>query len=155
MRRYVRLFIVAIIVGGLLPVVSVSPVLGADAVVSGACTEVELAAAVATVDGSGGGTVTFDCGVVTIPITSELVITGDVTIDGASQVTLDAQGLDRHFFVQSGATLELDGMILLNGNQLTEEASTSMAGRSSCGNPQCAQTRLNLTEERYTIMAVH
>jgi predicted outer membrane repeat protein len=46
-----------------------------------------------------GGTLTFDCGAapVTIPITTQKFISGQVVIDGGGRVTLDAQNLVRHF----------------------------------------------------------
>jgi hypothetical protein len=62
------------------------------------CTEAALAAAVAK-----GGVVTFDCGsaVVTIPITAEIVVAKDTTIDGGGLVTLDGSGKTRILHLKS------------------------------------------------------
>lgn len=116
MRRRVRLLVAAVILGGLLPVVSVSPVLGADATVSATCDETEFDAALAFVQGSGGGTLTIDCGNgFVLSFTTEKFITTDVVLDGG-QANLDANALYRHFTINAGASLMLQSVELLNGS---------------------------------------
>lgn len=61
------------------------------------CDESGFADALATVDGSGGGTVSFNCGTVTIPSTYNKGIANAVTIDGGGVVTFDG-GLTASFF---------------------------------------------------------
>lgn len=76
------------------------------------CTEAAFDAAI-----TGGGTVTFNCGIddATITITTVKLVESDLTIDGDGNITLHAQNVN-HFKVKQGVTLTLDGMILENGS---------------------------------------
>lgn len=104
--------------GGLLLLFASSPRATAAGVVgdgtAASCTEATLTAALA-----GGGTITFNCGggSVTIPITSEKVITADTTIDGTAsgQITLDGGGTSRIFRLTTGHSLIVRGLTLQNG----------------------------------------
>ena len=94
----------------------------ADAVVGNgtpaSCTEAVFANAL-LVAGNGGGTVTFDCGpaVKTITLTStKFMNMGDVTINGEDRIILNANNIDRHFFVGNGITFELQAITLRDGS---------------------------------------
>ena len=53
------------------------------------CNEGGFNDALATVDGSGGGTITFDCGNATITFTAYKSIAHATTVDGGNTITLD------------------------------------------------------------------
>ncbi len=59
----------------------------------------------------------FDCGVlpITITLSSAKTINTNVTINGGNKVTLDMANAGRHFLIQSGATLTLTQITLMNG----------------------------------------
>ncbi len=70
-----------------------TPVQAADATsrngTPASCTESAFDTALATVQGSGSGTITFDCGsTATILFTSQKAISGEVTIDGDDKIIL-------------------------------------------------------------------
>jgi hypothetical protein len=65
-------------------------------VVSDCSSDAALRAAVAT-----GGIVTFSCGTATIPISSEIPVAKDTTIDGAGTITLDGGGKNRILHITS------------------------------------------------------
>ncbi len=74
------------------------------------CSESALAAAVAA-----GGEVTFACDGI-LPLNSPLVITQQVTLDGAGRaVTLSGRGLNRLFLVRTNGSLTLRRLSLING----------------------------------------
>lgn len=84
------------------------PVLPAATLVE--CSEPALTAAVAA-----GGEVTFACDG-SIPLTSALVITQQVTLDGAGRaVTLSGRGLNRLFEVRTNGSLTLRRLVLADG----------------------------------------
>jgi len=60
------------------------------------------------------GTITFSCSG-TIIFSSELTITGNVTINGGETIIFDGDDTTRFFVVNSGASLTLDGLTLQNG----------------------------------------
>ena len=91
--------------------------LAADASVA-SCDEASFDAALATVQGSGGGTITFSC-TGTIGFTSQKTITSTVTIIGNGGVIFDGGNRTRLFQVDPGATLELADLVLRNGNAAT------------------------------------
>ncbi len=75
------------------------------------CTEAALTAALA-----GGGLVTFNCGgPKSITVTSSQGITQAITIAGGDVITLTGGGANRLFFVDTGATLTLQHIVLENG----------------------------------------
>ena len=70
------------------------------------CTEEALRAALAP-----GGNVTFDCGgAATIAVTSEILITEDVVLDGAGAITLDGAGTSRLLTTDARVALVVKGM---------------------------------------------
>lgn len=75
------------------------------------CTDAALNTVLSTVQGSGGGTITFNCGAAahTIVFTAEKSITAAVIVDGSGLITLSGGGgnATRLFNVQTGATLGL------------------------------------------------
>jgi predicted outer membrane repeat protein len=89
----------------------------ADGVVGpGNCDEAGFAGVLAAVDGSGGGTVTFDCGDdTTFAFTSYRTIENAVTIDGANRVTFDGGDASAFFEIPASASLTLQHMILQHG----------------------------------------
>ncbi|MBE2238007.1 MAG: hypothetical protein IAE81_09475, partial [Caldilineaceae bacterium] len=68
--------------GGSLPRSAHASPLG-NAVVAAPCGEAEFIAALNTVQSSGGGTITFACGIASIPFTTFKNISSNVVIDGA------------------------------------------------------------------------
>lgn len=106
-------------VGGLAAIavaMFVSPAEALDAVVGPAqCNETGLAAALAAVEGSGGGTITFDCGTATIPFTSYKQIAGAVAIDGGNRITLDGGNASAFFQIYASAHATLSGLTLQHG----------------------------------------
>jgi hypothetical protein len=79
---------------------------------AGSCTDAALSSALATAK-----EIRFDCGVlpITLTLSSAKTINTNVTIDGDNKVTLDMANAGRHFTVQSGATLTLTQLALVNG----------------------------------------
>ncbi|MEO7795180.1 MAG: choice-of-anchor Q domain-containing protein [Thermoanaerobaculia bacterium] len=92
----------------------------ADAVVgsgsAASCTEAALDSAVATAN-SGGGTITFSCGVdpVTLVLTSAKTISAFVTLDADDLVTISGGDATRHLVVSAGATATLRDLRLVHG----------------------------------------
>lgn len=106
----------------------------ADAVVGDgsptSCTEAAFDSALATAV-SGGGTITFNCGAAetTIPFSlSKIVNLGNVTINGADRIILNANNNDRHFFVGSGVTFRLQNITLRDGNSLVSGGAIEASG---------------------------
>jgi hypothetical protein len=77
------------------------------------CTEAALRSSL-----SGGGSVTFNCGAapVTITVLSVLTVTQPTTVSGNGLITLWGVWETRLFFVEAGASLTLDGMVLSHGD---------------------------------------
>jgi predicted outer membrane repeat protein len=89
----------------------------ADAVVGSPCTQAEFDAALDSVQGSGGGTITFACGgPATITFTNQKRINVAVAIAGGNNVTLSGGDTTRLFNITSGASLTLQQITLTNGN---------------------------------------
>lgn len=99
-----------------------SPALAADGVVGtgtpASCTDAALNTVLSTVQGSGGGTITFNCGAAahTIVFTAEKSITAAVIVNGSGLITLSGGNATRLFNVQTGATLTLAGLTLTAGS---------------------------------------
>ncbi|MFO7681953.1 MAG: right-handed parallel beta-helix repeat-containing protein [Chloroflexota bacterium] len=97
------------------------PLHAADAVVgtgtAASCTEAAFNTALSTVQSSGGGTITFDCGgEATIIFSSEKLITApEVVLEGAEQITLSGGDVTRLFRVLSNGRLTLRNITLSNG----------------------------------------
>jgi predicted outer membrane repeat protein len=86
----------------------------AGGVVTNCSNQVDLQAKLA-----GGGLVTFNCGVATVPITATLAITQPTTIDGGGVITLDGQGVRRILEVTGGVALTLTNLTLDRGRPTT------------------------------------
>lgn len=63
----------------------------------------------------GGGTITFNCGTATIPFSSTKGILANTVIDGGGTITLSGENAYRLFVVNSGFTLALKNITLMNG----------------------------------------
>jgi predicted outer membrane repeat protein len=85
----------------------------ADAVVS-TCSDSAFNTALATVQASGGGSITFSCSG-TIEFLSTKVITSAVTIDGGGVITFSGGGLRRLFFINYNGVSTLRNLALING----------------------------------------
>jgi hypothetical protein len=81
----------------------------------GHCDEAGFASVLAAVDGSGGGTVTFDCGEATFAFTGYKTIQNAVTIDGAGHVTFDGGDASAFFNVAANARATLQHLTLQHG----------------------------------------
>jgi len=79
------------------------------------CDEAGFSGVLAAVDGSGGGTITFDCGDATFAFTGFKTIQNAVTIDGANQVTFDGGDTSAFFNVVAGAYATLQHLTLQHG----------------------------------------
>jgi hypothetical protein len=94
------------------------PVQAADGVVGsgapGSCTSAELAE-----EAAAGGAITFDCGPgpLTIALTETISPGPNTTLDGGSlgQITLDATGSKRLFYIAPGQQVTLTRLTLING----------------------------------------
>ncbi len=95
-----------------------STALAADAVVGTGtptgCSEAAFNTVLSTVQGSGGGTITFNCGPAahTIVFTSPKAINSAVTLDGAGRITLSGGDTTSLFTVNFGDSLTLRGLTL-------------------------------------------
>jgi hypothetical protein len=104
----------------LLVLLAAPPARAADAVVGsgtpGSCTETAFDTAFAAVQGSGGGTLTFNCGgPATIPFSAQKVLQADTVLDGGGQITLSGGGQARLFFVNEGLALTVRAVTLRDG----------------------------------------
>lgn len=88
----------------------------ADGVVGpGNCDEDGLGSVLASVDGSGGGTIRFNCGTATIAFTHYKTIAHAVTIDGGGTVTFDGGNASAFFQVFFSANATLKNLTLQHG----------------------------------------
>jgi predicted outer membrane repeat protein len=115
------LTILAVLASALLLAVPLQPAAAADAVVGSgtpvSCTEAAFDSALASVQSSGGGTLTFSCGVTphTITFSAYKQIDSAVTIDGGGMVTLDGGNSAPFFQVFFGHSLTLRNISLARG----------------------------------------
>lgn len=79
------------------------------------CTEAGLTSALSTVDGSGGGTITFNCGTATITFTSYKQVANAVVIDGGGTITFDGGNTSPFFQSFFSATFVLRRLTLQHG----------------------------------------
>jgi len=79
------------------------------------CNDAGFTAALTTVDASGSGTLTFDCGTATIAIASYKQIANAVTIDGGGTITLDGGGTSPFLQVFFSANVTLRGLTFQHG----------------------------------------
>ena len=113
MQRAWRMLSMVLLFAGVM--VAVPGGVAADDAVVSTCTEAGFDAALATAQLNGGGTIRFSCSG-TILFTGQKTITSNVTILGSDGVIFDGDGNTRLFQVNSGASLELTGLTLQNGN---------------------------------------
>src|SRR3954469_4713818 len=115
MRTTVKRFGVAGVLIGVLAIAT--NVHATDGVVGpGNCNEAGFDSVLSSVDGSGGGTITFDCGVATISFTNYKQIANHVAIDGANAITFDGGGASAFFQVFASANVTLKRLVLTHGN---------------------------------------
>jgi hypothetical protein len=81
----------------------------------GNCNEGGFDSVLAAVDGSGGGTITFNCGTATIAFTGYKQIANAVTIDGGGRITLDGVNATPLFQIFASAHATLKGLTLERG----------------------------------------
>jgi predicted outer membrane repeat protein len=81
----------------------------------GNCNAAGFADVLAAVDGSGGGTITFNCGTATIPFTAYRQIAHAVTIDGGGTIAFDGGGTSALFQVFASAQVVLKRLTLQHG----------------------------------------
>jgi predicted outer membrane repeat protein len=81
----------------------------------GNCNEDGFDDVLAAVDGSGGGTITFDCGTATIAFTSYKEVANVVTVDGGGAITIDGGGTSAFFQSFASASLTLKNLTLQHG----------------------------------------
>src|SRR5215467_9097352 len=81
----------------------------------GNCDEAGFASVLSSVDASGSGTITFDCGTATIAFTSYKQISNSVTIDGGGAITFDGGGVSAFLQVFASADVTLRGLTLRHG----------------------------------------
>jgi predicted outer membrane repeat protein len=88
----------------------------ADGVVGpGNCDEEGFADVLASVDGSGGGTITFDCASPNFSFTHYKTVANAVTVDGGGVVSIDGGGASAFFQSFASANLTLKGLTLAHG----------------------------------------
>jgi hypothetical protein len=90
----------------------------ADAVVAGACDEAAFNTALATVQASSGGTITFNCGTTPFYVyfSAQKTISKDVVIDGGNLAVLSGNNATRLFVVNAASSLTLKNITVRNGN---------------------------------------
>lgn len=108
-------FLMGILVGQARPLHAADAVVGTGTAVS--CTEAAFNTALSTVQSSGSGTITFNCGGATTIIftASKIISNAAVTINGGNSITLSGGNMVRPFYVDSNATLTLQNITLTNG----------------------------------------
>jgi len=79
------------------------------------CNEAGLDSALASVQSSGGGTITFNCGNATIPFTGYKQVSGTVAIDGGDVIVFDGGASSAFFQVFASGTLSLRRLTLQHG----------------------------------------
>lgn len=116
-----RIFLI-IFTGIFLAVVGIRPLRAANAVVGdgtpASCNEANFDNALKSVQNSGSGTITFNCGgAAAISFDAGKIITSGsaVTIDGGTLITLSGVNKVRHFYVESNASLTVKNITLTNG----------------------------------------
>jgi predicted outer membrane repeat protein len=97
-----------------------APVHADDAVVGtgtpGSCTESAFDSALTTVQNTGGGTITFNCGGdATIVFSARKTISEAVIIDGGGTITFDGNNLTSFFQIFNDASLTLNDLVLQRG----------------------------------------
>jgi predicted outer membrane repeat protein len=81
----------------------------------GNCNDSGLNDVLANVDGSGGGTITFDCGTATITFAHYKEIGSATTIDGGGRITFDGGNASPFFQMFGSANVTLKNLTFLHG----------------------------------------
>jgi predicted outer membrane repeat protein len=81
----------------------------------GNCNYAGFSSVLATVDGSGGGTITFNCGTATITFAGYKQVSNAVVIDGGGTITFDGNNTSGFFQSFFSATLVLKRLTLQHG----------------------------------------
>jgi hypothetical protein len=125
MMRYRIVGCICLLLIGFLGFIAPQPARAADQVVTDCVNytgpnvdiPITLDEAVANAVATGGGTITFSCPAGTVIIvTSEIFIPiNTVTIDGGNNVTLDANNSNRIAYINPGATLNMQNIVVRNG----------------------------------------
>jgi predicted outer membrane repeat protein len=106
-RRALRLAVVCGLLG------TASSVFALDGVVGpGNCDEAGLTEVLGSVDASGGGTITFDCGAATIVFSGSKTIDHAVLIDGGGTITFDGGGASSLLRISDTGDVTLRGLTL-------------------------------------------
>lgn len=82
----------------------------ADSVITNCGNDSQLTTALAS-----GGVITFNCGKAAITLSGQKTINVDTTIDGGGKITLSGGKTTRLFWVNSGKSLTLKNLVLVNG----------------------------------------
>lgn len=114
LRPATRWLLIALMMLAATPMFAPGTAVADDATVA-VCNEANFDATLATVQSSGGGTITFDCAG-TLTFSGQKTITSTVTIIGNGSVIFDGNDSTRLFVVNSGASLDLVNLTLQNGN---------------------------------------
>lgn len=94
----------------------VGSAVAADGVVGpGNCNEAGFDAVLASVDGSGGGTITFNCGSAVIAFTAYKQVANTVTIDGGGTITFDGGNASAFFQIFASSQTTLRRLTLRRG----------------------------------------
>jgi hypothetical protein len=109
-RRLHKAFLLSMALAVAAPAAAVNGVVG-----PGNCNEAGFTSVLATVDGSGGGTITFNCGTATIPFSGYKEIAHAVTIDGGGTITFDGGNASPFLQVLSSAVVVLKRLTLQHG----------------------------------------
>lgn len=92
------------------------PVYAADQVVNDCSNDTELRNDLTAMQAGGGGTLTFNCGTASIPLTGVLpLITNNATINGGGTITLSGTNSGRLFYIDITGSLTLQNIILEKG----------------------------------------
>jgi predicted outer membrane repeat protein len=119
-KLFWRLSLVIFLVGSLAlyprPAFSADGVVGTGSAAS--CTEATFDTVFTNVQTSGGGTITFNCGVspITIIFTAQKFVSADTQIRGSGLITLSGGNAISLFQVYSGKTFTIDDLTLARGN---------------------------------------
>jgi hypothetical protein len=133
-RRTLRLAVVCGLLGTVSPAFALDGVVGPDN-----CDEAGLTEVLGSVDASGGGAITFDCGTATIVFSASKTIDHAVVIDGGRTITFDGGGASSLLTISDTAAVTLRGLTLTRSPEaiystgsltLSDDAVTENSGTS-------------------------
>ena len=94
----------------------------------GNCNYAGFSSVLATVDGSGGGTITFNCGTATITFAGYKQISNAVVIDGGGTITFDGTDITREPPAQTARPIRsLSGHVSVSESGVPPNSNTSAA----------------------------